>query len=583
MERKFTRKQILSLAAACALAFTTVGCSSNGNGSDGDSSSTNAVSFSSVSVPTTDDDKRSILAASTVQVNDTNYSIGYNTILRSGTTLGGYTFGLILDENGDPITNDDGAQSSSDANDFSSLLTYDDRIFMISHFEQRPIAAMYLSELIQDSNGLLAAISTEPIDFSAYKGLWIPCAGSVSPWGTHIGSEEYPTDAAMSETDDVFAAYFDDNSIPNVYNYGWTTEVSLSKVDDKVTPTAVKHYSMGRFNHELAYVMPDEKTVYLTDDGTNGTFFKFIANTAQDLTEGTLYAAKWTQTSDVDSSGGSATISWVNLGSATNSEIKTAVDSNTTFSDIFTSATPSGDGTCEDGYYLSTYGNDRSSGNCLKINSGYETIASRLESGRYASMMGATSEFTKMEGFTFNPADSEAYLALSSIKTNMASGDDFGSDDIKVEVNKCGAVYKMSVDDNYSITSMEAMVIGEEYDYSSDANYSENSCHVDKISMPDNVTFLTNSDTLIIGEDTSYHQNDVIWAYDMGDDELTRIQTTPYGSETTSPYFYPNIGGYGYLMSVVQHPFGESDRDQQANEDESKGYTGYVGPFPAMD
>ena len=35
-------------------------------------------------------------------------------------------------------------------------------------------------------------------------------------------------------------------------------------------------------------------------------------------------------------------------------------------------------------------------------------------------------------------------------------------------------------------------------------------------------------------------------------------------------------------MSVVQHPFGESDTDQLINAKEANGYTGYMGPFPAM-
>ena len=77
------------------------------------------------------------------------------------------------------------------------------------------------------------------------------------------------------------------------------------------------------------------------------------------------------------------------------------------------------------------------------------------------------------------------------------------------------------------------------------------------------------------------HQNDVIWAYNLDSAELTRLQTTPYGSETTSPYFYPNINGFGYLMSVIQHPFGESDEDKLEEADEAFGYTGFVGPFPA--
>ena len=33
------------------------------------------------------------------------------------------------------------------------------------------------------------------VDWSHANGLWIPCAGSVSPWNTHIGGEEYEPDA----------------------------------------------------------------------------------------------------------------------------------------------------------------------------------------------------------------------------------------------------------------------------------------------------------------------------------------------------------------------------------------------------
>ena len=74
----------------------------------------------------------------------------------------------------------------------------------------------------------------------------------------------------------------------------------------------------------------------------------------------------------------------------------------------------------------------------------------------------------------------------------------------------------------------------------------------------------------------------MIWAYNLDNEELTRIQTTPYGSETTSPYIYPDINGFAYMMSVIQHPFGESDKDALKVEDEKRGYTGYVGPLPAL-
>jgi len=47
------------------------------------------------------------------------------------------------------------------------------------------------------------------------------------------------------------------------------------------------------------YAMPDQKTVYSSDDGTNQAFWKFVADKAGDMSSGTLYGAKLTQISDV--------------------------------------------------------------------------------------------------------------------------------------------------------------------------------------------------------------------------------------------------------------------------------------------
>jgi uncharacterized protein len=74
----------------------------------------------------------------------------------------------------------------------------------------------------------------------------------------------------------------------------------------------------------------------------------------------------------------------------------------------------------------------------------------------------------------------------------------------------------------------------------------------------------------------------MIWALDTETKKLTRIQTTPYGSETTSPYFYPDVNGFAYIMSVIQHPYGESDSEKLVDPSEKRAYTGYLGPLPAM-
>jgi uncharacterized protein len=67
----------------------------------------------------------------------------------------------------------------------------------------------------------------------------------------------------------------------------------------------------------------------------------------------------------------------------------------------------------------------------------------------------------------------------------------------------------------------------------------------------------------VAGEDASEaHQNDAMWYHDFASGSTTRMLSTPYGSETTSTYFYPNINGYAYIAAVVQHPYGESDEDK---------------------
>ena len=118
--------------------------------------------------------------------------------------------------------------------------------------------------------------------------------------------------------------------------------------------------------------------------------------------------------------------------------------------------------------------------------------------------------------------------------------------------------------------------------YAADSPYTGNDCDVDGIASPDNLTFIPGHDTLIIGEDTDHHQNDAIWAMNLSSGALTRIATTPYGSEATSVDWYPNVNGHGYLVAIVQHPYGETDADKLAAPSDANAYVGYFGPFPAV-
>ena len=60
--------------------------------------------------------------------------------------------------------------------------------------------AMNLTVLDQDpATGVLRPIQMTNIDMSGVEGLSIPCNSSVTPWMTHLGSEEYEPDARAFE------------------------------------------------------------------------------------------------------------------------------------------------------------------------------------------------------------------------------------------------------------------------------------------------------------------------------------------------------------------------------------------------
>jgi len=584
-------------ALSAAVLLSLVAC---GSSESGPVSGTKFIEFAGVKAPETDAEKQSVLASNKVTIDFKNYAIGFNTILRSGDQVGGGTFGLIYDRNGNPLKGADGADLVSNDNDFASLIIgkEDGKLYMVSHFELSP-GAMYITELNQDkATGKLTPVNTRNIDFSGFGGGWVHCAGSVTPWGSHLGSEEYEPDARQVKAsgylekdgygntqalyfgldpDGTAANYFSNGGL-NAYNYGWQIEVKVNTFND-VTPA--KHYSMGRFAHELAYVTPNKKTAYISDDGGNVALFRYEADTAENLTSGELFVAKWEQTGTTN--GGTANLSWISLGKATDAEIKAYIDQKITFADIFETATPDGTGLVPEGF---TAINTATGLEYLKVRPGMEKAASRLETRRYAAMKGGTTEFNKMEGITLDPDNKVLYVAMSVIakgmKDNDASYDKGGPNHIRLPENKGGTVYALKLDANYVATKMEGVISGIPKTYPADSPFAANKCDVNGIAEPDNLTFMPGYKTLIIGEDTGNHQNDMIWAYNVETKALTRIQTTPFGSETTSPYFYPNINGWAYLMSVIQHPYGESDQSKMPAAEAKRAYTGYIGPFPAM-
>jgi uncharacterized protein len=606
----------LLTASILTAAFSLSGC----GGSDSSVEQIQNFIMENITPASTDAEMREVRAASTATVDGKDANIGYVTILRSGQQVGTdpnlNVFGQIVDNEMKPILVG-GSPMIADSNDFSSILPVNGKLFSVVHFESYP-GALYLVELNQNgTTGQLTAQSVRALDVSGINGIWDPCAGSVTPWNTHLGSEEYEPDAKTAGSANVMATYFGGGTTPggdvtkvNPYYWGFPVEVKVTDFNDA---TVTKHYSMGRMAHELSYVMPDQKTVYQADDGTNVGLFMYVADTAGNLTAGTLYAMKFTQTSATGSTDlPNGAVGWIKLGHATDNEIHNLIVGGITFADIFDIVAPSG-GTCAAGY---TSVNANGVGEeCLKLKPGMEQAAAFLESRRYAGYLGATTELRKEEGITFDPDGKRLYVAMSEIQYGMEDNKknntpnttyDIGTNnDVKALFNSCGGVYAYTVGSDNSIGSdyvLKALEGGsgiagrmttladatkanpstiDAYDAASP--YVGSTCDINGLANPDNVSFVKGRKTLLIGEDTgSGHRNDMVWSYNIETKALTRVLTTPYGAETTSVYNYPDVNGFGYIMAVVQHPYGESDQGMLQDPADKHSYFGYIGTLPAQ-
>jgi len=577
------------------------------------------------------DARRRVIASESARVGEVDVPLGgYKLLLRSGDAVGPGVFGRIVDQNLEPLIEGDGSERISNYADFSSFLPVGQRLYQVTQFEEVP-AVMYLTELSQDRDtGELHAISTRPIDLSAVHGLWNPCAGSVTPWNTHLGSEEYPTDARASEAAAAYSAfefreqsmlkYFglgpstgiaDIRTVFNTYRYGFPVEIAVS--EDGET-TATKHYALGRRALELAYVMPDLRTVYMTDDGANDGFYMFVADTPGDLESGMLYGMQWNQTSPDGAGNATADIVWIPMEHASSTEIDAALDAGIAFSDLFEAVSPiPAEGCAADFRPVNT----ETGQECLRLREGDDKaqsdrirrLASRLESRRYAAYVGATTELRKGEGLAYDPDSFTLFFSISEQQLGMEAGDPYwdagGPDHVRVAKNHCGVVYALdlapdrAIGSDYVAQNLRALVEGVPHytetngskvsKYAADSPYAGNLCSVNGIGNPDNMAFIRGYDTLIIGED-SYdgHRNDFVWSYDLLTRKLTRIESAPYGAETTSVYFYPNINGFSYLKSVVQHPYREGSDTGEIDDDPDgigamRAYDGYIGPLPALD
>lgn len=479
----------------------------------------------------------------------------------------------VLANGGDPTDDDAGfgvpyspdGEALSDANypDFNGFVPSSaapDEGYLFTNWESRPGMVSRL-HLRRGASGSWSVQGSTNVDFRPVEGTWANCFGSVSPWGTPLSAEENYS-AAMTDRwndpdwdrgddedgDEVanLAAYLGYH--PNPYRYGYMVEITEP---ESASPTPAKRFAMGRFAHETAAVMPDGRTAYLTDDGSAKSFYKFVADEAGDLSAGTLYAAKHTQDEGDEVATVGFDIEWIELAHGDDAEIEGWIAE---YDGI-------GYDDYEDGG--TSYVTEAEIEAWANGDAADDRVAF-LETMRAAEAVGATTEFRKMEGINAapgaEPGDS-LYVSMSKVDATMADGEG----DVQLAGNEYGAVYRMPLESNYDVTRLEPVLTGGPdanvcggcpYDASPNADSSVcadcalnprleeddgdegfgplgtdllgSAPTVDPenaIANPDNLVVLADG-RVVVGEDTSEHEHNMIWLYDPGEESTGSDQSS---------------------------------------------------------
>ncbi|MCH2107751.1 MAG: DUF839 domain-containing protein [Polyangiaceae bacterium] len=472
----------------------------------------------------------------------------YKVLYQNGDTLGGTItngVGVVMDSSGSSVV------ANVDMPDFNGYVSIDDQSgYLFTNWEW-VMGGMSRVKLNFDADDMTFTVDTDSsannqmLDFGTY-GTVANCFGSVSPWGTPLTSEEWgnfgdnttdwnnPSATDRYSNRNGFTRYTDASAadaseadpFPNTYRYHYIVEITDPQ---SATPVPEKLYAMGRFEHENSIVMPDQKTVYLSQDSTNGVFFKFVATTAGDLSAGTLYAAKVTQ--DADSTDPATTgfdLTWIELATGNNDDIEDWIEEYDAIDyDSFVTG-------------QSNYLTDKDAEAWAAGDSSYPAIADGgssvttgatmddrivfLESRKAARAKGATAEWRKFEGIYINHERakeavegtdliegeevSEAYVYFAIADLSRGLIDEEGDIQLDDRIKNCGGVYRMKLLSNYDVDRIEPVVMGGE----DNGSYDEIQCDRERVAQPDNVIVMRDG-RIMIGEDGD-QPNNSLWVYD---------------------------------------------------------------------
>ncbi|WP_049910600.1 alkaline phosphatase PhoX [Natrinema gari] len=402
------------------------------------------------------------------------------------------------------------------------------------------------------------------------QGTW--ALGGVEMQAYYLGAEPVDQDGTTNTTEPLGDGY------PNRYRYGHIVEITEPT---SAEPIPVKHYVMGRAAFECPEFMPDERTVYLTSDGSNKGFYKFVAeepipsyDDRMDV-RGTLYVARVTNDEAAKNNPPAEVdleIEWLALGSASNAEVASWIaeyDDVTQVEYLETHAETDWQADLETALAeadeeVAINGNQDyiTDEEILAWAEQYEQHGPDgvdedlrrvpfLETRAAAKEIGASIEFRKAEG-TDSLDDAEPgdflYIGISELNDGMA--DDEGA--VRMERVDGGVVYRAELEGEYDISTLEPVVVGP------DATDRESIVDAAPINV-DNVLVLKDGRVLLCEDKGNFgrsYTNDALWVYEpptsLHVDSVAVSQEATGEAELTLSSVPDGLAG-GHISVTLEH------------------------------
>ncbi|GKZ14524.1 alkaline phosphatase PhoX [Haladaptatus sp. T7] len=479
------------------------------------------------------------------QAADVRLARGSYQVLAQGgdETDSGESLGIPTTPDGTPVGDLDGSEYSEygywpDFNGFVPDDEASDEGYLFTNFETQPgmITRLHLRQ--RGKNGGWEVVGAENVDepLRRVEGTNINCFGSVSPEGVPMSAEEQYSHPATRFWNRPKPATIDDSpgisgdgvqgsfglngvekqalylggtrdgeevEVPengtatlisdtyaNPYRYGHIVAMGNPTADDVTDVEATKLTTFGRAAHEVAVVMPDQRTAYTSSDGTGKCFYKFVADEdvagRGDVTEygskGTLYVAKANQQGKLNGNPAEVgfELDWIPLGHADLDEIESwiaeydgvtqadylaireevdALDDDASLADIDAYVEENGNPFYITPEEVDAWAEQYEDGGIGCIDEELRRVPF-LETRRAAAAVGATDEFRKMEGLNIRtgavPGEDFLYMAIS--ETSETMNDEEG--DIQLAGDEWGAVYRLPLEADYDVSRMEPAVVG---------------------------------------------------------------------------------------------------------------------------